>query len=145
MASGKCIYLQKALLDYALGKTLWTPPDNLWIALSTAAFSAATTGTSVLTSEVSGTGTGYDRQETANAATMWPAADSTGSKANLIDIDWAVVTGSGYGTVRSFYLVDGNAKSSADHVLYGSDLTATPVAAGPGPAFAAGALVVKET
>jgi len=145
MASGKCIYLQKALLDHALGQTIWTPPTNLWIALSTAVFAASTDGTSILTNEVSGTGTAYDRIEVPNDGTFWPLADSTGQKANLLDANWPTVTGSGYGTVRSFYLCDGNAKTSADNVLYGSDLTPTVVVAGPGPSFSAGSLVAKET
>jgi hypothetical protein len=145
MASGKCIYLQKALLDYALGQTLWTPPTNLWIALSTATFSSTTDGTSILTNEVSSSGTAYDRVEVPNDGTFWPLADSVGQKASLLDANWATVTGSGYGTVRSFYLCDGNAKTSADNVLYGSDLTPTVVVAGPGPSFAAGNLTVKET
>jgi hypothetical protein len=142
MASGKCQYLQQAIADFMLGQTSYTPPTDLYIALSTAAWSRTATGAGF--SEVSASGTAYARIHVVNDGTNWGAADSTGQKANLLDLAYATVTAT-YGTVRSFYLLDGNAGTSSDHCLYGSDITPVVIGTGPGPVFAAGALVVKET
>lgn len=143
MASGKCIYLEQKVLDYVLGRTAWTPPADVYVALSRAVFSHATTGASILANEPVGVG-GYLRLHISNDTTNWAAADSTGQKVTLLDNPFPAITAS-LGTIRSFYILDGNAYSGADNCMFGSDISATVMSVGPGPIFAAGNLIVKES
>lgn len=139
MAGGKSDYLEKAILDHVIGGTTLAKPANVWIALSTAAYSDAATGASM--SEV--TGGAYARQQLTNNATNWPAATGTSpaTKSNGVVINFPTSTAA-WGTVTSFYIVDA---STNGNVLYGADLT-TPktVNTGDSVSFAIGGIVVTE-
>jgi hypothetical protein len=143
--SGKCLYLAERILDFELGQTAYTPPTDLYVAMSSAVFSRATTGATLLSSEP--TGGGYARIHFVNDGTVWPlaadAGDGTAQKANLVDLAFPDVTAS-LGYVLSVYILDGGAMSSADNCLWGFDVPMTLVDVGPGPIFVAGALVMKE-
>lgn len=141
MNSGKCVYLRTMVLRSVFNHEAFSLPNGFYVALSLSAFDPGTDGASLVTSEVT-TGSGYDRQFVTNGA--WSGYD-TGTIANVNPVEWPTVTGSGYGTVLSFYLVQGNAKSGADHVFYGSDVPSLLVGPGPGPKFLPGTLIVVES
>lgn len=136
MSSGKSNYLANAILNGVLGGSAFSLPANVYIALSTAAFSASATGSAM--TEVSGGS--YSRVAVTNNSTNWPAASSQ-SKSNGTVFTFPTATAS-WGTVLSVYVVDA---SSAGNILYGADLTASrTVASGDTASFAASAIVVTE-
>lgn len=131
MAGSKSDYLEKIILDMVLGGTAYTPATNVYIALSTAAYSDAATGSSM--TEVSGGS--YVRLLVINNATNWPNASGTSpaTKNNGTAFTFVTATGS-WGTVASFYIVDA---SSAGNVLYGGDLSVSKaIASGDTATFA---------
>jgi len=138
MAGSKSDYLENAILNAILGGPAFALPPNIFIALSTAAYSDAATGTSM--SEVSSAGTAYGRVAQTNNATNWPAS-SGGTKSNGTVITFNAATAD-WGTVNSFYIVD---TLSAGNILYGADLT-TPrtVVNGDTASFAVGAIAITE-
>ena len=141
MAGSKSDYLEAVVLNLVLGGTAYTPPGTLYLALSTAAYSDAATGSAM--TEVSAAGTGYARLAVTNNATNWPAASGTSptQKANGTAMTFPAATGS-WGTVSSFYICDA---ASAGNVLYGGDLTtAKAIQTGDTATFAAGAITVTE-
>lgn len=136
MASGKSAYLSNAMLNGVLGGSAFSLPGTVYIALSTAVFSASATGSAM--TEVSGSG--YTRVAVTNNSTNWPAAAS-GSKSNGAVFTFPAASGS-WGTITSMYIVDA---ASGGNVLYGSDLTATrTVNSGDTASFASGAIIVTE-
>lgn len=137
IAGSKCAYLENKALDIILGGTAWTAPGTVYIALSTAAFSAASTGSSM--TEVSGGS--YARVAVTNNSTNWPNASSA-SKSNGAVFTFPAATGS-WGTVTSFYIVDA---SSSGNALYGADLTASrTINSGDTASFAVSAITLTET
>lgn len=145
MASGKCLYLAEKILDFELGRAPYTPPTDLYLAMSADVFSRATTGATLPSSELAGGG--YSRIHVLNDGTVWPlatdAGDGTAQKDNLVDLAFPDVTAS-QGYVQSVYILDGATMSSADNCLWGFDVPRTLVDVGPGPIFVAGALVMRE-
>lgn len=136
MSSGKSTYLANAVLDAVVGGGSWTHPTTVYIALSTAAWSVASTGASM--TEVSGGS--YARVAVTNNTTNFPNA-SAGAKSNGTVISFPAATAS-WGTVVSFYVVDA---STAGNVLYGGDLTTSrSVASGDTASFAVGAMTFTE-
>ena len=75
MAGSKSDYLEALILNGFLGGTPITVPTTVYIALSTAAYSDAATGSAM--TEVSASGTAYARVAATNNATNWPAATGT--------------------------------------------------------------------
>lgn len=136
MASGKSNYLANALLNGVLGGADFTLPTNVYIALSTAAWSASATG-SAMTEVASGA---YSRVAVTNNPTNWPAASSQ-SKSNGTVFTFPTATAA-WGTILSVYIVDAGSNGNC---LYGADLTASRVvASGDTASFAAAAVVVTE-
>jgi hypothetical protein len=136
MAGSKSDYLENKILDGVLGGSAFSLPANVYIALSTATYSDAATGSSM--TEVSGSG--YARVAVTNNNTSWPAA-SSGVKANGVVFTFPAATGS-WGTVQSFYIVDA---SSAGNNLYGADLTtARAIASGDTASFAVSSISISE-
>lgn len=137
MAGSKCAYLESKALDIILGGVSWTYPGTVYIALSTAAFSASSTGSSM--TEVSGGS--YARVSVTNNSTNWPAA-SAGAKANGAVFTFPAATAN-WGTVLSFYIVDA---SSGGNALYGADLTTSrTINNGDTASFAVSAITLTET
>jgi hypothetical protein len=139
VASGKSAYLRNAVLNHVLGATVYTPPTTVYIALSTAPWSATATGTTIAASEpVAG---GYSRVALANNTTTWPTT-ATGVKTNGVPVTFPSASAN-WGTIVSFYVVDA---STAGNTLYGGDLyTARSVLAGDADRFVAEQLTVTET
>lgn len=137
MASGKSAYLSNAMLNGVLGGSAFSLPGTVYIALSTAAFTASATGSAM--TEVSGSG--YTRVAVTNNSANWPAA-SSGSKSNGAVFTFPAASGA-WGTVTSMYIVDA---VSGGNALYGADLTASRVVnSGDTASFASGAVVVQES
>lgn len=141
MAGSKSDYLEKKILDYLLGNVTDFRSATVYIALSTAAYSDAATGSAM--TEVSASGTAYARVAVTNDATNWPASTGTSpaTKASGAAFTFPAATAS-WGTVQSFYIVDA---SSAGNVLYGGDLTASKaIGSGDTATFASGAITITE-
>lgn len=137
IAGSKCAYLENKALDIILGGTPWTAPATVYIALSTSAFTAASTGSAM--SEV--TGAGYTRVAVTNNATNWPVAAS-GSKSNGAVFTFPAATGN-WGTALSFYIVDA---ATGGNALYGADLTtARTINSGDTASFPVSAITLTET
>lgn len=136
MAGSKSDYLENALLNGVLGGPQFTLPATVYIALSTAVYSDAATGSAM--TEV--TGGAYARVAVTNNATNWPGAAS-GAKSNGTVFTFPTATAD-WGTVQSFYLVDA---ASGGNILYGADLT-TPraIANGDTASFAVGSITITE-
>lgn len=139
MASGKSAYLRNKVLNHVLGAETYTPPVTIYIALSTAVWSATATGTTIAAAEpVAG---GYARVALANNTTTWPTT-ATGTKTNGVPVTFPTASAN-WGTIVSFYVVDA---SSAGNTLYGGDLyTARSVLTGDAARFVAEQLTVTET
>lgn len=138
MAGSKSNYLENKLLDAVLGGPTFALPGTVYLALSTAAYNDAATGSSM--TEVSATGTGYARVALANNATNWPAA-ANGVKQNGTAITFPLASGN-WGTVYSFYICDA---ASGGNVLYGGDLASSrAVSTGDTASFGVGTITVTE-
>lgn len=139
MPGSKSDYLEKRVLDHFLGATASTAAATVYIALSTAAYSDAATGSAM--TEVSGGS--YARVAVTNNATNWPAATgaSPATKNNGTVVTFPTASAS-WGTVTSFYIVDA---ASAGNIYYGGDLNvAKPVTNGDTASFAANAITITE-
>lgn len=133
----KCLYLAQRVNDLLLGRSAYTPPSVLYVALSTAPFRIDATGDDL--DEV--TATDYGRATLVNDGTAWSMADATGSKATLLEIRFPTPI-TAWGAARSIYLLDA---VSGGNALYGADLqSATDIAVGYAPVIAPGDLVVQE-
>lgn len=138
MASGKSLYLRNAFLNLSLGGATWTPPATIYVALTTSAWSASATGTSITATEPSGGG--YARKSAANDTTTWPTT-TVANKANGIVISFNTAT-TNWGTIQAFYIVDA---ATNGNILWGGDLyTARAVLAGDAAKFAENQLHVTE-
>lgn len=139
MPGSKSDYLEKQILDLVLGDGAFTKPGTVYLALSTAAFSEAATGSAM--TEVAGGA--YTRVAVTNNLANFPDATGTGpaSKTTGTVITFPTASAS-WGSVTAFYILDA---AAAGNVLYGGDL-ATPktVAAGDTASFAAGAITITE-
>lgn len=136
MAGSKSTYLENAILNHVLGRTIYTPPSALYVALSSALYNeSATTSFSELS------GAGYARAAVSNDGTAWPSSGSTSSKANGVTITFPAATG-GWAEVKSFYILDA---ASGGNILYGGDLvTPRTLLAGDTAAFGPGSITITE-
>lgn len=133
MAS-KSDYLENRDLDHNLGKTSFTMPANVYLALCTVVPTDSSTGSTITEASY----TGYARQKV--AATDLNAA-SGGQSTNANAITFAACTG-GSSTIIGWALCDA---SSAGNILYWGTCTSTVVSTTQTPAtVASGGLVVTE-
>lgn len=139
MASGKSAYLRQKILEQNLNiAAAYTAPTTLYVALSTAAWSTTTTGTTLASTEPAN---GYARVAVANNSTTWVAGLNS-SRTNDVVVQFANPSGP-WGTVVSFYLVDA---ATNGNVLYGADLFETKaITVGDLATFNPGQLTVSET
>lgn len=125
------------ILDHLVGKTTWTLPSTVYIALFTTAVTDAGGGTEC-------TGGSYARKLTAGSD--WVAAAGAGAaSSNATVITFVTPTGS-WGTATHFALMASVSGVTAADYLGWSDLT-TPQAIGTGNtvSFAIGALALTLT
>lgn len=126
-------YAEAKILEHIVGKTSFTMPATVAIALFTVSPTDAGGGTEVANANA------YARKTT--AGTDWNAAGTDGTIENATTITFTTPTGS-WGTANSFALMD-SATYGAGNMLAWSALT-TPQAIGTGNtvSFAPGALVI---
>lgn len=129
-------YLEKKIIDHVLGKQTYTPPDTIYIGLTTVAVVDADTGSTV-TEPSSGA---YARVAVTNNATNFPNATGTSAtKSNGTDIVFPEATAS-WGTVTHFFYADA---LTGGNILFHGELT-SPAAVGTGvtPKFSTGSLTI---
>ena len=138
MATGKSNYLEAALLKAVLAGAAYTSPGTVYVALSSAAWSSASTGSSM--SELSGGA--YARQSISAVSGSWTQSGTDPTQlANVNAITFPTATAN-WSAILSVYLVDA---ASGGNVLWGTDVTSTTVNSGQQLSIAASSLVVKET
>jgi len=130
---GKSNYLENKVLDHLLGRTTYTAPATVYVALYTTAPTDAGGGTEV-------SGGGYARKAVANDATNWPAA-AGGSKSNGTAIVFDEAS-SDWGTVEAFGIFD--AAIGGNLLYWGAVTPAKTVNNGQTARFPAGSLVISE-
>jgi hypothetical protein len=125
-------YAENKILDHIVGKTSFTMPSTVYLALFTTAVNDAGGGTEA-------TGGSYARKLTAGSD--WVAA-AAGASSNATVITFVTPTGS-WGTVTHFALMDA---STAGNYLGWSDLTTSQaIGTGNTVSFAIGALTLTLT
>ncbi len=131
--AGKSDSLENSILDHILGKTTYTAPATLYVALFTAAPTDAGGGTEV-------SGGAYARAAAVNNPANFPAAVS-GSKSNGTAINFAAATAL-WGTVTAVGIFDA---ATEGNLLYSALLTAAVTVPNGGTfSFAIGQLVFVE-
>lgn len=139
MASGKSNFCSKEILDQLLGASAYTAPTPIWYGLTTAAITAAQTGSTV--TEVSGGS--YARVSQTNNLTNWPAATGTlsATKSNATAVTFPTATGS-WGTVTDMFIADA---STGGNILYfGALTTSKAITTDDVAKFAIGDITVNE-
>lgn len=142
MASGKSEYLERALLDHVCGGPDYLRPGTVYVALSTALFDDALTGSSI----VEPVGGAYARVAVLNNATNWLVAASPGAGVAAVKKNGTAITfptpTAAWGTIKSVYVCDA---ASGGNVLFGGDLVLDKViASGDATAFVVGTLTWSE-
>jgi len=127
--AGLSTYAQQKVLEHIVGKTSFTMPANVWVALFTAAPSDAGGGTEC-------TGGSYARKQTVGA--NWGTASGT-SIANAQLVTFVTPSGS-WGTATHFAIMD--AATVGNQIGWAALTTPQAVGSGNLVEFAIGALVV---
>lgn len=126
-------YLDNALLNEVLGGKNYTPPTNLYVALSTTAPNK--NGGNV----TEPSGGGYARVQVANTADNFPDA-SSGQKKNGATITFPEATGN-WGTVTHFVIYD--AATGGNALMYGALTASKTIEAGDTASFDINALTIS--
>lgn len=138
MASGKTNYLEAALMKAVLAGQTYTSPTNIYVALSSAAYTSAATGSAM--TELAGGA--YARQAITAALASWNFSGTNPTQAAVAAaINWATATAN-WAAILSVYLCDALTGGNA---LWGTDVPSTTVNNGQQLSIAASGLVVKET
>lgn len=134
MAGSKSDYLENKDLDHNLGKTSFTMPASVYLALCTTAPTDSSTGSTIVEASY----TGYARKQVLASALN---AASGGVTTNGSDIVFADCTG-GSSAIIGFALVDA---SSAGNVLYWGTMTSKTIdTSNTPPTVKAGSLSISE-
>lgn len=134
MAGAMTDYLEKKLLDHALGKAAFTMPTGVFLALCT----ANPTETGSTTGEVSTSGgSAYARQPI--TATMSATDATTGTSSNAGAITFAVA-GADWGNIAYFAIMD--AASGGNMLFFGTTQTIRQILQGDQYVVSAGQLAV---
>lgn len=123
-------YTQQHVLDQIFGATAWSAPATLYVALSTAAYTATVAEPS---------GNAYARVAVTNNSTNWPASTGSNpaSKSNGTSITFPTATGS-WGTIQSWAIYDASTGGNClDQAALDVNKT---IGSGDTLAFAVGAL-----
>lgn len=130
MADNKSDYLERKLLDHALGTTTFTKPTNVYISLHTADPTEAGTGAEV-------TGGSYARKIMTFTAAA--TVSSLTSASNSSDIVWTNLPST---TLTHVAIWD--ATSAGNMLYYAALLAPKVIASGDGYTISTGQLVVQE-
>lgn len=123
-------YAENKVLDHIVGKTSFSMPASVYVALCTAAPTDASTGSTI----TEPSGGAYARKLTAGAD--WNAA-AAGAIANANALAFAQATGD-WGTITHFVLVD--AASNGNVLAWGALSVSKAITTGDTASFAAGDL-----
>ena len=135
LAGGKSTYCENSVLGHAMGKTSWTMPAAIYLALCTSIPTAASTGTTIVEASY----TGYARKQIAAADLN---AASAGQMTNANAITFAACSGS-TSTIIAFAICDA---ATVGNVIYWGSITSKVIDVSNTPAtVAAGALVLTES
>ena len=131
-------YLGNKLLDYALGKTAFTPDSTLYAGLATLVDSSGT-----ITGEP-GTSKGYARALVVNddVATVWSTAAGK-SKNNLNSAITFSAATTDWGTLSYLFLSDGSSAGAGNVYCYGTLTASIAPIAGVAPVVSNGNLVIS--
>ncbi|MEQ8636896.1 phage tail fiber protein [Gimesia maris] len=128
-------YLQAKIADHTLGKTSWTMPTNVYIALCTAEVADTDTGTTITEASY----TSYARVQTSGSD--WNAYTSDESS-NANSIDFPACTGSS-STATHFAILD--ASTDGNLLLFDALDASLAISTGITPSFEADTLTVTVT
>ena len=130
-SAGASVYLQNKILDHAMGKTAFTMPSSVYLALIvTNAPTASMTGSTI--TEPAG-GNGYARIVIPGASLT---AAASGLSTNGTTITFASATNAGWGTIIGFAICD--ALTTGNMLFYGL-LTNKTILAGDTASLTGGA------
>lgn len=132
--SAKSNYLEEEILDHILGKTArnWTPPADLYVALSTANPTDDASGL------VEPSGNGYARQ-----AVSFNAAGADGATENTAQLTFGPCTTTSWGTITHFAIFD--AATNGNMLYYGQLTASKTIDVSDSLVVAAGDLDIAET
>lgn len=126
-------YLEPKLLDHIFNRTEFTRPSNLYIGISSSAFTESDNGITAAAKEPgydsstpSYFGDSYSRQKIDNNTKY---NSGTGNIKNNSGIDFSEAGGSGWGSIQYWAIFDGNT-STANMLMHGSFTSAVTVSAG---------------
>jgi hypothetical protein len=141
MAGSKSDYLETSVLNYWLGKSFTsTAPSTVYMALYNTTINDTWTSTS--TGECAGTG--YARLAVTNSSANWTNSTSGGSKTNKTVLQFTASAGAGWGTIKTFAILD-TTSTSAGNMLYWGDLAVnTPIGTGNIVQFSTGQITITE-
>lgn len=132
-------YAETHILDHALGKTAWTMPATVALALCTVVPTDSSTGASITEANY----TGYGRQTIAGAGWNAAASGNPSSSTNASTITYAACT-AGSSTVIGWMLAD-SATTGAGNALVWGTTTSVVISTTQTPAtIAAAALQVTQ-
>lgn len=142
MAGGKSYYLSHKVLDHAVGKTSFTMPTNVYMALLTSAPTAATTGQSTTVTSIEATYTTYGRSSAIASSMRTAGTPTNGQTSNSGAITFPAVT-AGTSTIVAFCTIDSS--SGAGNMLYWGTITSKTVdTSNTPPTVGVDALVITE-
>lgn len=132
--ASKSDYLENKILDHNLGKSSFTMPTNVYLALCTEAPTDAKTGTTIVEAGYTGYARKQVKAENLNAA-------ASGQSTNSAELQFAACTASS-STIVGWALCDA---STVGNMLYWGTATSTVISTTQTPAtIAVGGLVVNE-
>lgn len=138
MAGSMSDYMENKVIDHCMGKTSFTMPATVAIALCTTCPTDASTGATIVEANY----TTYARK------TLTPASDlnaaASGSMTNALDITFAACT-SGSSTILGIATCD-SATIGAGNMLYWSDVTSKLIdVSNTPPVIKAGSLTITQS
>lgn len=131
---GKSNYLENKILSLILGRTSYTPPAAIFVALFTASPDDSGGGAEV-------SGSGYSRKQITNNASEWDSS-TDGERSNVNIVSFGTVGTGGWGTIVAFALMDNN--FGGNMLYWGSLETPYETQDGDTVSFPSGSLVVTE-
>ena len=141
MAGSFSDFTEKKVLDLLWGAVALTASGTLYVGLSTATITDATTGITVV--EPSTVNTAYARVAVTNNLTNFPAAAGTTPtlKQNGTAINFPVCT-TNWGTVTDFFIADGAAVATGSILGYAPLTTPKTISSGDSSSFSVNSISI---
>lgn len=128
-------FLEVSLLDHVFGRRPYTPPDTLYVGLSSTA--PAEDGTGI----TEPTGGGYARVAVPNGttSTVWNVGGTDGTKTNASVITFPAATADWGAPITHFFIAD---SATGGVIAYGALGVAKTIGVGDTASFGAGSLTI---